>query len=618
MWHNYSVEPLSPGTLARSHQNNISTISGHTQLQPWAHEEQVTPPPPPLSFYSDQYPVPPQPSLPSLPPPTARATSAHPGHQSYSNAFQNASQLAQKPRTQSPGADNQAGQLWGRGTHYPDHCYSTPHPQPMVGLQIPPVDSCSPAPFPPVTGNHYPITQTHAPNRRAPSAVNVSYPADSAQSIAGSQPRPTFQPPQPVDPLYQGELQTQNIPTANTGAPNPALLSPEFASYEAPNHVGPDQASVPQHMQSHTLGFNTDDGSGAAAYIPRPSPAVMASYAHHPHPQLHDSGRTTVGSRFPQAIYGGFLQTHQVKNVQVFTGNADSKMLVEDWIRDMQYLLDAIDLPVHLRFSTVVRHLNGEARKLVLNLPPSDQTPEKAFNELRAEYSDTQGWLDPLADFYERSQRSCESACSYAIALEATLRAVEENQRGGRPFPDRDSKLTRQFLRGLIDEQVYARIAPMKPMFLSFRELQTELRNMARETNKFQPHNKIKKTFTQVQMASEISAVRVEGKQYTSELSELTEIVRKLALNQEEQMAKLSKLESSIKSSKLPPNTSFSSAHPSSHSSGVTCHRCGNRGHIARFCRAVLPDSTSTGTQVTQRSTSSEEISMPPAESLNA
>ena len=60
------------------------------------------------------------------------------------------------------------------------------------------------------------------------------------------------------------------------------------------------------------------------------------------------------------------MQTHQVKKVQVFTGNVDSKMLVDDWIRDMQYLLEAIDLPTPLRFSTVVRHLSGEAVSYVV------------------------------------------------------------------------------------------------------------------------------------------------------------------------------------------------------------------------------------------------------------
>lgn len=137
-----------------------------------------------------------------------------------------------------------------------------------------------------------------------------------------------------------------------------------------------------------------------------------------------------------QPIHGGFTQTHQVKNVQVFSGGSECKILIDNWIRDMQYLLVAGGLPSHLSFATIVRHLSGEARRLVLNLPPPEQSPERAFEELRAEYSDMQRSLDPLADFYERSQRTGESACSYAIALEATLRDVEEVQNGGQPFPD--------------------------------------------------------------------------------------------------------------------------------------------------------------------------------------
>lgn len=286
------------------------------------------------------------------------------------------------------------------------------------------------------------------------------------------------------------------------------------------------------------------------------------------------------------------MQTHQVKNVQVFTGNADSKMLVEDWIRDVQYLLEAIELPMHLRFSTVVRHLSGEARKLVLNLPPHDQTPEKAFEELRAEYSDAQGSLDPLADFYERSQRPGESPCSYAIALEATLRAVE-SQRGGKPFPDRDNKLTRQFLRGLNDEEVYARISPMRPRFLSFRELQAELRNLAKETKKFQSQHKAKKTYAQVHVTSECGTnVKTERTKHTSELSELTEMVKKLALSQEEQIAKLSNLESRMAASPpVPPPRFRPSPGTTTQSSSVTCHRCGKQGHMARVCRAMFPES---------------------------
>ncbi|KAE8277777.1 hypothetical protein D5F01_LYC24204 [Larimichthys crocea] len=117
----------------------------------------------------------------------------------------------------------------------------------------------------------------------------------------------------------------------------------------------------------------------------------------------------------------------------------------------------------------------------------------------------------------DRGQRSEESACSYAIA---PLRAVEDIKRGGKPFPDRDSKVTRQFLRGLNDEEVYMRIAPKKPRLLSFRELQDELRNLAKETKKFQSSNKSKKTYAQVKVASECTLnAKAEKGEHTSECS---------------------------------------------------------------------------------------------------
>lgn len=309
------------------------------------------------------------------------------------------------------------------------------------------------------------------------------------------------------------------------------------------------------------------------------------------------------------------MQTHQVKNVPVFTGGPDCRILVEDWVRDMQYLLEAIELPLHLRFSTVVRHLSGEARKLVLNLPAHTQTPEKAFEELRAEYGDTQGSLDPLADFYERSQNPGESACSFAIALESKLRDVEEKQRGGRPFPDRNSKLTRQFMRGLTDERVYMRIAPMTPRLLSFRELQSELRNLARESKEFQPQNRTKKALTQVHVMSEESE-NVKMNQ-CSQLSELTEMVKRLARNQEEQMVKLSHLELRIAS---PPPVPVPTAQPApvraAPPPSFICHRCGKPGHTARVCRAVLPPLSPAGTP--QPTTAAERPTPRSAQTLNA
>lgn len=400
-------------------------------------------------------------------------------------------------------------------------------------------------------------------------------------------------------------------------APTPHMMitmnNPSTTEQTPPLHMS--QAAA--HYSQIPLHSSATSAWGPTVAAPTALNVAHAAIKYAPSPQT----QATATPSLPPAAYGGFLQTHQVKNVQVFSGSADSKMLIEDWVRDMQYLLEAIELPPHLRFSTVVRHLSGEARKLILNLPSHDQTPEKAFQELKAEYGDTQGSLDPLADFYERGQRPGESACSYAIALEATLRAVEDIQRGGKPFPDRDSKLTRQFLRGLNDEEVYMRIVPMNPRLLSFRELQDELRNLARENKKFQSSNKSKKTYAQVQVASEGTLnVKAEKAKHTSEWSELTELVKKLALCQEEQMAKLTHLESRIaapSSAPAPPPRVRPPLGPTTQTSIVTCYRCGKQGHIARVCRAVFPDPNRTWAYQPQPTTPAEGTTAPSAWPLN-
>lgn len=293
-----------------------------------------------------------------------------------------------------------------------------------------------------------------------------------------------------------------------------------------------------------------------------------------------------------------FTQTHQVRNVPVFSGGPECRILIEDWVRDMQYLLDAGGMPANLGFATIVRHLSGEARRLVLNLPPNEQTISRAFEELRAEYSEMQTSHDPLADFYERCQRPGESACSYAIALEAALRSVEEVQYGGQPFPDRDSKLTRQFMRGLSDEEVYQRLAPMKPRFLSFRELQAELRNLARETRRTQTQPKSKKTYAQALFATsngtkndERMRTEKENKQNT-ELSELTALVKKLLSSQENQVHRLTQLEARVGESpqNVPPRAQRTQGVSGATERGVVCYRCGRPGHIARLCQTVLQD----------------------------
>ena len=91
------------------------------------------------------------------------------------------------------------------------------------------------------------------------------------------------------------------------------------------------------------------------------------------------------------------------------------------------------------------------------------------------------------------------------------------------------------------------------------------------------------KTFTQVHVTSEDGGnERRERNKPASELSELTEMVKKLAFNQEEQMVKLSTLELRKASPPLvSPLTAPSAQRRASQSSSFTYYRCGKLGHLA-------------------------------------
>lgn len=180
---------------------------------------------------------------------------------------------------------------------------------------------------------------------------------------------------------------------------------------------------------------------------------------------------------------------HQLKNVPQFSGSSDKNGLkVEDWVRDIRYLLEAKGpQPQSLQFQEVVRHTRGRARDVVLNLESrgGDVTAEAAILELLEEFGEGNTATTPIATFFARKQRSEESAAAYAIALEALLRHVEEvKRRQGRMSSlgeERDLLLTTQFMSGLQDDSVRQRLAPMKPRSMTFRSLRQELKVVSEE-----------------------------------------------------------------------------------------------------------------------------------------
>lgn len=291
---------------------------------------------------------------------------------------------------------------------------------------------------------------------------------------------------------------------------------------------------------------------------------------------------------------------HQVKGVPIFSGGADCRLDIEDWIKDVQYLLEASSVPSTLQFSTIVRHLGGGARKLVLNLPLNEQYMARVFEELRAEYSDCHLSFDPMADFYERRQRPQETATEYAIELEALLRTIEDRIYHNRPFPDRDYKLTQQFMRGVKDREARERIAPMRPRYMKFRELQAELRQLTRERMSSGGSNKTRNAQSLPQMAKEAGPARGQstttapeaGLSQEQAILNLSALVQEMAANQRKFEDKIGGWEKNCATNMAYPTRggrgySRTPPYPGAGrpNEPVVCFNCGQEGHIKRGCR---------------------------------
>ena len=273
----------------------------------------------------------------------------------------------------------------------------------------------------------------------------------------------------------------------------------------------------------------------------------------------------------------------QVRGVPIFSGR-DSKISIEDWVRDIEYFFIASRTPPSLQYSTIVRNLGGEARRLVLNLPPEEQTAGEAFSELKAEYGDAET-EDPFAAFYERLQRNGESAQSYAIALQSLFRGIERDFPRAVTEDQRDSVLCTQFMRGIREEDLRFRLAPMRPRLMTFKNLREEVRRIARER-----HGKGKRSAASYSQQV-VSASQDENQARLNQISKNTEDVLRLVSDIRTQQGRtderVATLERRISALEI-QGPSATSRSPSN------CWECGQKGHWQRNCpnRRVAPSNT--------------------------
>ncbi|XP_071956491.1 uncharacterized protein [Antedon mediterranea] len=272
------------------------------------------------------------------------------------------------------------------------------------------------------------------------------------------------------------------------------------------------------------------------------------------------------------------ISSHQIKSVPTFTGRDKDGLKVEDWVRDIKYLLRSKGYSAPLpQFHEIVRHTGGRARDLVLNLEsrgPDLTTPDAALKELVREYGDLNVTVSPMAAFYARFQQSTETPRDYAIALEALLRRVcgqLESQHS--ELMDRDGVLCTQFMYGLRDVEVKNRLAPMRPRQMKFEALREELRiisyELAQDRDRFGGSHQAK-LYSQTVTRPKDRGTKAEAKSTTPTTDISLEILERLKA-----------LEVRIHGIE---NKAEDYGRPRAQPRRNACFKCGKIGHFARNC----------------------------------
>uniref|UniRef100_A0A4W3IBK6 Kinesin family member 13A n=1 Tax=Callorhinchus milii TaxID=7868 RepID=A0A4W3IBK6_CALMI len=304
---------------------------------------------------------------------------------------------------------------------------------------------------------------------------------------------------------------------------------------------------------------------------------------------------------------------NQLMSVPVFTGAPGCRLDVEDWIKDMQWLLDTSSMSATLQFATVVHRLGGRAKKLVRDLPQKEQSPERAFERLRAEYMGSELPLDPMTEFYEKFKQPREMKTSYAV--HSVLRTFKARVNRKRSPAHKDFKLTSHLMSGVPEYDVNQKPPSVKSRLMVCRTQPTKTGQPACESQVSSSRNKeplelanqcqtilhVQNSHKCLQDVPELAEVEPCSVGDPS-LSELTLLVKELALKQKDQFEKLEKLQfmMGFVENPAPPPV------PRPSRSGTKCkekldkrptrpHRCeglhicrlcGKEGHMAKECKS--------------------------------
>lgn len=257
----------------------------------------------------------------------------------------------------------------------------------------------------------------------------------------------------------------------------------------------------------------------------------------------------------------------QMKPVPIFSGK-DSKISVNDWIREVDYTVRTAHLDDHEALDLLERYVAGQAAKVFRGEVNKGRRYPEVLKRMQVMFGGIEyRGRDPLQIFYCRSQKENESPAEFAIELADLLGIAEKEGNNGNRYPNRDKMLTDAFMGGLRDEKTIMQLRPLVAMDVSFERIQDELL-------KFEYDKKRVKT---AEVRGEPGNAQNPLLKAIKEIkTELKEELKKMDNKIEQQGKEIRELRQKVEKDK-------------GKSQSVVCYKCGETGHLSYNCQSESP-----------------------------